>query len=176
MRGLWRVLEPMPTPESKPLQPQSIHAIGKRDHEEMFLVFGAAYGVLVAALRFFNVYGTRQSLSNPYTGVAAIFSSRLLNGRAPIVFEDGLQSRDFVHVSDIVEAAVRSLEPGRGDGSAVNVGSGSPITIRALGALLAEELGVPVEPEVRNTFRAETSGTALRTSPAPETSWATSRA
>ena len=93
-------------------------------------------------------------MSNPYTGVAAIFSSRLLNGRAPIVFEDGLQSRDFVHVSDIVDAAVRSLEPGRGDGSAVNVGSGSPITIRALAAVLAEELGVAVEPEVRNTFRA----------------------
>jgi dTDP-L-rhamnose 4-epimerase len=147
-------LEPVSTPESKPLQPQSIYAIGKRDHEEMFLVFGAAYGVPVTALRFFNVYGTRQSLSNPYTGVAAIFSSRLLNGRAPIVFEDGLQSRDFVHVSDVVDAVVRSLAPGRGDGAAVNVGSGSPITIRALAALLAKELAVAVEPEVRNTFRA----------------------
>jgi dTDP-L-rhamnose 4-epimerase len=147
-------LEPMPTRESKPLQPQSIYAIGKRDHEEMFLVFGEAYGVPATALRLFNVYGTRQSLSNPYTGVAAIFSSRLLNGKPPVVFEDGLQSRDFVHVSDIVESVVRSLEPGRADGAAVNVGSAASITIRDLAGLLAQELGVSVEPEVRNTFRA----------------------
>src|SRR3954453_6013996 len=89
-------LEPEPTSELKPLRPTSIYAINKRDHEEMFLAIGAAYGVPAVALRFFNVYGERQALSNPYTGVAAIFSSRLLNDRAPLVFEDGRQTRDFV--------------------------------------------------------------------------------
>ena len=88
--------------EAKPLIPTSIYAINKRDHEEMVLVTGAAYGIPAVALRFFNVYGPGQALSNPYTGVAAIFASRLLNGRPPIIFEDGEQSRDFTHVSDIV--------------------------------------------------------------------------
>src|SRR5205823_12414638 len=88
-------LEPEPTAETKPLRPTSIYAIGKRDHEEMFLTVGAAYGLPAVALRFFNVYGERQALSNPYTGAAAIFSSRLLNDRAPLVFEDGTQPRDF---------------------------------------------------------------------------------
>jgi dTDP-L-rhamnose 4-epimerase len=144
----------MATPESKPLRPQSIYAVGKRDHEEMTLVWGAAYGVPATALRFFNVYGTRQSLSNPYTGVAAIFSSRLLNGSSPVVFEDGSQTRDFVHVSDVVDGVVRALEPGHADGAAVNLGTGSPISIRGLADVLAAELGVGLEPEVRNTYRA----------------------
>src|SRR5512132_1907211 len=93
-------LEPEPTAETKPLRPTSIYAINKRDHEEMFLVSGAAYGIPAVALRFFNVYGERQSLSNPYTGAAAIFSSRLLNDRPPVVFEDGRQTRDFIDVRD----------------------------------------------------------------------------
>ena len=101
-----RALEPRPTRETKPLIPTSIYAITKRDHEELCLVTGAAYGIPTVALRFFNVYGPRQALSNPYTGVAAIFASRLLNGRPPVIFEDGRQSRDFVHVSDIVEGFV----------------------------------------------------------------------
>jgi dTDP-L-rhamnose 4-epimerase len=147
-------LVPVRTPETKPLQPQSIYAIGKRDHEEMFLVFGRAYGVPATALRFFNVFGTRQALSNPYTGVAAIFSSRLLNGKPPIIFEDGAQSRDFVHVSDIVAGVVRSLEPGIADGEPVNLGTGAPISVRGLAELLGRELGVEIEPEVRATFRA----------------------
>ncbi|MCX5738701.1 MAG: SDR family NAD(P)-dependent oxidoreductase, partial [Proteobacteria bacterium] len=96
-----RPLVPAPTPESKPLVPTSVYAVTKRDHEELFLAIGEAYDIPTVALRYFNVYGTRQALSNPYTGVIAIFSSRLLNGRAPVLFEDGLQSRDFTHVSDI---------------------------------------------------------------------------
>ena len=95
-------LEPEPTAETKPLRPTSIYAIGKRDHEEMMLAVGAAYGIPAVALRFFNVYGERQALSNPYTGAAAIFASRLLNDRAPLVFEDGNQTRDFIDVRDIV--------------------------------------------------------------------------
>ncbi len=95
-------LGPVGTRETKSLIPTSIYAITKRDHEELCLVTGAAYGIPAVALRFFNVYGPGQALSNPYTGVAAIFASRLLNGRPPVIFEDGEQSRDFIHVSDIV--------------------------------------------------------------------------
>ena len=147
-------LEPLPTTETKPLLPTSIYAITKRDHEEMFLVWGRAYGVPVTALRFFNVYGPRQALSNPYTGVAAIFASRLLNGRPPVVFEDGRQSRDFVHVSDIAAATRAALEPGAADDAAVNVGTGNQVTVLDVATTLARELGVEVEPEIRNEFRA----------------------
>jgi dTDP-L-rhamnose 4-epimerase len=147
-------LEPLPTPETKPLAPASIYAIGKRDHEEMALVWGRAYRVPATALRFFNVYGPRQALSNPYTGVAAIFASRLLNGRPPVVFEDGRQSRDFVHVSDVVQAVITALEPGRGDGRALNVGTGSPTTVADVAEVLARELRVEVEPKIRESFRA----------------------
>ena len=103
----------MPTPETKPLAPDSIYAVGKRDHEEMFRAFGRAYRVPATALRFFNVYGPRQALSNPYTGVAAIFASRLLNGRPPVVFEDGAQTRDFVHVRTSSRASSRRSSRGR---------------------------------------------------------------
>jgi dTDP-L-rhamnose 4-epimerase len=147
-------LAPAPTPETKPLAPTSIYAINKRDHEEMFLAWGRAYKVPTTALRFFNVYGPRQSLSNPYTGVAAIFASRLLNKRSPVVFEDGRQSRDFVHVSDIVAAVVASLEPTRGDGAAINIGTGRQTTVLDVATVLGRELGVDLEPEIRKEFRA----------------------
>jgi dTDP-L-rhamnose 4-epimerase len=147
-------LEPLPTPETKPLAPTSIYAVNKRDHEEMFLAWGRAYRVPVTALRLFNVYGPRQALSNPYTGVAAIFSSRLLNGRPPVIFEDGLQTRDFVHVGDVAEALERALGPGAADYAAVNVGAGRAISIREVADVLARELHVDVEPEIRYEFRA----------------------
>jgi dTDP-L-rhamnose 4-epimerase len=148
------VLEPLPTPETKPLQPASVYAVGKRDHEELTLAVGRAYGIPATALRFFNVYGPRQALSNPYTGVAAIFASRLLNGRAPIVFEDGRQSRDFVHVDDVVAAVRAALEPGAGDGEALNVATGRRVTVAEVATTLAEALGVASELEVREEFRA----------------------
>ena len=107
-------LVPVGTSETKPLIPTSIYAINKRDHEEMSLVTGSAYGIPTVALRFFNVYGPGQALSNPYTGVAAIFASRLLNGRPPVIFEDGEQSRDFTHVSDIVRGIQLALESDTG--------------------------------------------------------------
>jgi dTDP-L-rhamnose 4-epimerase len=147
-------LEPLPTPETKPLQPMSVYAVGKRDHEELTLAVGRAYGVPATALRFFNTYGPRQALSNPYTGVAAIFAARLLNGRAPIVFEDGRQSRDFVHVRDVAAAVLAALEPGAGDGAAVNVAAGVRVTVAQVASTLAAALGVELEPEIRNEFRA----------------------
>ncbi len=149
-----RTLEPRPTRETKPLIPTSIYAITKRDHEELCLVTGAAYGVPTVALRFFNVYGPGQALSNPYTGVAAIFASRLLNGRPPIIFEDGRQSRDFIHVSDIVEGILLALESDRGVGSAINLGTGRPSTVDDMARLLAEGLNVEIEPERTAQYRA----------------------
>ncbi len=149
-----RPLEPMPTPETKRLDPASIYAIGKRDHEEMGLVWGRAYGVPTTALRFFNVFGRGQALSNPYTGVLAIFASRLLNGRPPIVFEDGRQTRDFVHVSDIVAGICSALDPERGDGAAFNLGTGTPRSVLEIAQALASVLDQPLEPEIQNMFRA----------------------
>jgi dTDP-L-rhamnose 4-epimerase len=146
-------LVPAPTPESKPLQPTSVYAITKRDHEELCLTVGSAYGVPTIALRYFNVYGPRQALSNPYTGVLAIFASRLLNGRAPLIFEDGLQSRDFVHVSDVVQANLKALESDA-DGAVYNVGTGRATTIAGVALELARALGKPIEPEIPGRYRA----------------------
>ena len=147
-----RVAEPRPTPESKPLQPTSVYAVTKRDHEELFLSVGAAYGIPTVALRYFNVYGPRQSLSNPYTGVAAIFASRLLNDRPPLIFEDGLQSRDFVHVSDIVAANLRALESDAAVGGAYNIGTGRSLNLRDMVTALRARLGGPA-PEYVGRFR-----------------------
>lgn len=147
-------LRPIPTPESKPLFPTSVYAITKRDHEELCLSVGYAYKIPTIALRYFNIYGDRQSLSNPYTGVAAIFSSRLLNGNAPVIFEDGEQSRDFVHVSDIVQANLLCLATDRADYEAINVGTGQPTTVRQVAELIAENLGRgDLRPEITSRFR-----------------------
>ncbi len=109
------IVKPQPTPETKPSEVTSVYALSKRDQEELCLLYGRTYNIPVVALRFFNIYGPRQALSNPYTGVAAIFASRLLNYQAPLVFEDGEQRRDFVSVHDIVRANLLALEkPGGG--------------------------------------------------------------
>lgn len=147
-------LEPEPTAETKPLRPTSIYAINKRDHEEMFLAVGAAYGIPAAALRFFNVYGERQALSNPYTGVAAIFSSRLLNDRAPLVFEDGRQTRDFIDVRDIARCCTLALTQDGADGRTLNVGTGVPTSVVAVAETIARGLGKDVEPEMVAKYRA----------------------
>jgi len=147
-------LEPEPTAETKPLRPTSIYAIGKRDHEEMVLAVGAAYGIPAVALRFFNVYGERQALSNPYTGVAAIFSSRLLNDRPPLVFEDGKQTRDFIDVRDIVRCCALALQQDGADGRTLNVGTGRPTSVVEVARVIARGLGKDLEPEVVNEFRA----------------------
>lgn len=147
------VLDPMPTSEDKPLFPTSIYAITKRDHEEMFITVGRAYAIPTVALRYFNIYGSRQALSNPYTGVAAIFSSRLLNQESPIVFEDGLQSRDFIHVSDIVQANLLSLEKDEANYEVFNVGTGRKLTIMQMGNVLRENLAPDLNLSVLGQFR-----------------------
>src|SRR5437763_11375395 len=135
------ILRPRPTEETKPSEINSIYALSKRDQEEMCLIFGRTYGLPVTALRFFNIYGTRQALSNPYTGVAAIFASRLINGEPPLVFEDGEQMRDFVSVHDIVRANLLAMENSGGNGCALNIGSGAPVSISQVARRLAEALG-----------------------------------
>jgi dTDP-L-rhamnose 4-epimerase len=149
-----RPLAPVPTAESAPLAPTSVYAVTKRDHEELFLAVGNAYGIPTVALRYFNVFGTRQALGNPYTGVVAIFSSRLLHGRAPVLFEDGRQSRDFVHVSDIVAANLLAMEKDAAVGRTYNVGTGRATPVLAVAEALARALGVAVEPECTGHFRA----------------------
>lgn len=150
-----RPVAPIPTNEAKPLLPTSIYAITKRDHEEMFLSTGLAYGIPTVALRYFNIYGPRQALSNPYTGVAAIFGGRLLNRKPPVIFEDGLQSRDFIHVSDIVQANLLAMEKAEADYEVFNVGTGRQVTILEVAGLLQERLapGLEIRPQIEQTFR-----------------------
>lgn len=148
------VLAPMPTNEDKSLFPTSIYAITKRDHEEAFLAVGRAYDIPTVALRYFNIYGSRQALSNPYTGVGAIFCSRLLNQKAPIIFEDGLQSRDFIHVSDIVQANLLAFENKQADYEVFNVGTGTPTTILEMADMLREQLAPDQAPIILGQYRA----------------------
>jgi len=147
-------LRPLPTDEDKPLRPTSVYATTKRDQEELVLTVCGAYDIPAVALRYFSVYGPRQALSNPYTGVAAIFASRILNGEPPLIFEDGLQTRDFIHVSDVVRANLLALRSSAADGEVLNVGSGRPTTMVQLAELLRALLGRPeVEPEIVGRFR-----------------------
>lgn len=148
------VLKPLPTEEAKPSEINSIYALSKRDQEDMCLIFGRTYDVPVTALRFFNIYGTRQALSNPYTGVAAIFASRLLNGESPLVFEDGEQMRDFVSVHDIVRANMLAIENAKSDGEVINIGCGKAISIRRVAQLLSESLGIDIQPVITHKYRA----------------------
>jgi dTDP-L-rhamnose 4-epimerase len=145
---------PVPTREDHLLRPDSIYAVTKRDQEEMCLSFGRHSSVPAVALRYFNGYGPRQSLSNPYTGVCAIFCSRLKNGLPPLIFEDGLQMRDFVHVSDIVQANILAMENPTMDHGTFNVGSGRPVSILDLARTIQRVLGADVAPQVTGRFRA----------------------
>ena len=147
-------LTPVPTDESKPLQCSSIYALSKKNQEEMCLLFGRTYALPVVALRYFNIYGTRQALSNPYTGVAANFASRIMNGNPPMIFEDGGQLRDFVSVHDVVRANLLAMETSRADGSALNIGSGEPISIREVAAELARAMDSEIAAELTQKYRA----------------------
>jgi dTDP-L-rhamnose 4-epimerase len=147
------IARPVGTPEEKPLRPTSIYAVTKRDHEEMFLSVGQAYGIPTVALRYFNIYGSRQALSNPYTGVMAIFSGRLLGGNAPVVYEDGKQTRDFVHVSDIVQANMLAMEKKEADYGVFNVGTGRATSVLDVANMLMDHLDMHVTPDVRKQFR-----------------------
>ncbi|MCA6108656.1 NAD-dependent epimerase/dehydratase family protein [Bradyrhizobium cenepequi] len=147
-------LDPVPTPETKPPSLSSIYALNKYAQERMCLIIGKAYGIPTIALRFFNVFGTRQALSNPYTGVLAIFAARLLNGRRPLVFEDGLQRRDFVHVKDVARACRIALQTGRTN-DVFNVGSGQSRTIASVAQDLARVMGrAELAPEITGKYRA----------------------
>nr|HDM59995.1 NAD-dependent epimerase/dehydratase family protein [Bacillota bacterium] len=163
-RGEWEmhcprcgaVAKPLPTDEEKPLFPTSIYAITKRDHEEMFISTGLAYKLPTVALRYFNAYGPRQALSNPYTGVCAIFGSRILNDHSPIIFEDGLQSRDFISVQDIAEANLLALESDKANYQVFNVGTGRGTSVLDIANILIDKVGKVegLAPEVVNKFRA----------------------
>lgn len=149
------VLTPIATPESKPASLASVYALTKYDQERMCLIVGQAYGINAVALRFFNVYGTRQALSNPYTGVLAIFAARLLNGHSPLVFEDGQQRRDFVSVHDVAQACRLALESPGTAGQVFNVGGGRSYTVLDIASRMAKLLGKPhLEPEIIASYRA----------------------
>lgn len=136
-------LTPVPTPETKRPNLASVYALSKYVQERLTLTLCQAYGMEGVALRLFNVYGPGQALSNPYTGVLAIFAARLLNERAPLVFEDGRQRRDFVHVSDVARAFALALEHEQAPGQVYNVGSGEHRTIAEVGDVLAAAMGRP---------------------------------
>jgi dTDP-L-rhamnose 4-epimerase len=146
-------LTPVPTPERKRPGLSSIYALNKYEQERACLVAGPAYGVPTVALRLFNTYGPRQALSNPYTGVLAIFAARLLNDRAPRIYEDGRQRRDFVWVGDVARAFALALERDAGDGEAINVGSGLSTDVSAIAARLSQILDRPIEPEITGESR-----------------------
>lgn len=149
-----QIVEAVPTTEAKPLYPTSVYAISKKDQEELSMTLGRAYDIPTVALRYFNVYGPRQALSNPYTGVAAIFSCRILNGHSPVIFEDGLQSRDFIHVRDIVAANLLAMESNEADFGIFNVGTGRRLTVLDMANILLKELNRPdLKPEIAYQFR-----------------------
>jgi len=153
--GCGREVTPLPTDESKPLSPTSVYGVTKRSQEETVLIMGKSYGIPAVALRYFNVYGPGQALSNPYTGAAAIFASRLLNGQPPCLFEDGEQGRDFTHVTDIVQANLLAMERSEADYHVLNVGTGIRTSLldlaRGLTRKLAPDNGL--EPRILRTFR-----------------------
>jgi dTDP-L-rhamnose 4-epimerase len=152
--GDGRPLSPVPTPESKAVSVSSVYALTKLDQERLCLMIGEAYGISTVALRLFNTYGPRQALSNPYTGVMAIFASRLLNDRPPMIFEDGMQQRDFVHVRDVARACRLAMES-QAHGEVINIGSGRALTVRDVALFMAQALGKShIAPQIAGEYRA----------------------
>lgn len=149
-----KVASPLPTPENKTSNPTSVYAFSKKHQEELCLLIGNTYKIPTVALRYFNVYGPRQALSNPYTGVCAIFSARVKNNNSPLIYEDGLQIRDFIHVSDIVKANLLVMNKKEADYRALNVGTGKPTSILEVAEILIKLHNKSVEPKVVNKFRA----------------------
>lgn len=148
------VLTPVATPESKQPTLASVYALSKYDQERMCMMIGRAYKIPTVALRFFNVFGTRQALSNPYTGVLAIFSSRLMNDQPPLIFEDGLQQRDFVHVKDVAQACRLALEVPEAAHHVFNVGSGNHYTVQGIAEAISRVMNKEyIEPEITENYR-----------------------
>jgi dTDP-L-rhamnose 4-epimerase len=160
-RGLWqmrcskcgRIIEALPTDEDTMLRPTSIYAVTKQAQEQMFSIAAKAHKIPYVILRYFNVYGQRQSLSNPYTGILSIFSSRIVNCKPPLVYEDGLESRDFIHVSDVVKTTILALEKAEANYEVFNVGSGRRVTILEIANLLVDKFGSSLRPIVVGKHR-----------------------
>ncbi len=145
--------KPIPTDEEKPQDCTSIYALTKKSQEKMCMLIGETYGIDTTALRFFNVYGSRQALSNPYTGVCAIFSSRILNGNPPLIYEDGNQTRDLVNISDICQSLILSLENKKAINEVFNVGTGNPVSIKQIADVLTKNINPKIIPQITNQFR-----------------------
>lgn len=157
--GLWETLHdgeelmPVPTNEGKRVNLASIYALTKHAQEQAVMIAAPAYGMQAVALRLFNVFGPGQALSNPYTGVLANFCSRLIAGNSPMIFEDGKQKRDFVHVDDVARAFRLAMETQAANGEIMNIGSGRSSTIRQVAEETARALGRDLEPEILNKAR-----------------------
>jgi dTDP-L-rhamnose 4-epimerase len=149
----YREVKPVATPESKTPDPRSIYAISKQTQEQICLLVGETYKLPVSVLRYFNVYGPRQSLRNPYTGVLNTFITRLLNGKPPQVYEDGRESRDFVHVKDVVQACLMAMTREEANGQIINVGSGQALSLLQAAQTVARIFGGP-EPIITGQYRA----------------------
>jgi dTDP-L-rhamnose 4-epimerase len=146
-------MKPRLTDEETPFNPGSIYALSKKVQEEMGMIVSSTYGIKTTILRFFLVYGPRQALSNPYTGVCAIFCSRLLNGKPPIVFEDGKQTRDFVNVKDVCQAVSLAVKSKNAEGEIFNVGTGTPIMIKEVAEILSDKINPTLKPILNHQFR-----------------------
>ncbi|MCA1729608.1 MAG: NAD-dependent epimerase/dehydratase family protein, partial [Actinobacteria bacterium] len=141
------------TPEEAPMGGETVYAITKMDQERLVLSWGRQTGIPTVALRYSCTYGPRQSVFNPYTGVIAIFATRLLNGQPPVLYEDGEQTRDFCYVGDIARANLLAAITDKLDGLPVNIGSGRATTIREVAGMISGALDVPIEPVARGEFR-----------------------
>ena len=146
-------VKPLLTDEETPFNSSSIYALSKQAQEQTGILIGDTYGINTTVLRFFLVYGPRQALSNPYTGVCSIFSSRLYNGKPPIIFEDGLQSRDFVNVKDVCQALTLSMNKIEAKGEIFNVASGDPITIKEVANIITKKINPKLKPIYNNEYR-----------------------
>ena len=146
-------LNPLLTDEESPLDPSSVYAFSKEAQERLGLMIGKTYGINTTVLRFFLTYGTRQALSNPYTGVCAIFSMRALNEKPPIIFEDGNQLRDFVNVNDVCQALILAMEKSAANGEIFNVGTGIPITIREVAEIITKKINPNLKPILNHQYR-----------------------
>lgn len=148
-----RPTESVPTPERAPVGGETVYALSKVDQERLVLMWGRQTGVPTVALRYSCTYGPRQSIFNPYTGVIAIFCTRLLNDQPPVLYEDGEQTRDFSYVEDIARANLLAATTDKLDGLPVNVGSGEATTIRRVAELVSDALNVKLAPVARGEFR-----------------------
>jgi dTDP-L-rhamnose 4-epimerase len=144
---------PIPTPEETSLNCNSVYALTKKNQEELAMILGKLYDFSVISLRYFNVFGPRQSLSNPYTGVSAIFMNRVKNGNIPVIYEDGLQTRDFIFISDVVDANMMALEDGNLKQEIFNVGSGKPISIKKIAEEVFKLYSKKIELEINGSYR-----------------------